>query len=108
MISALVQFCAMAHEDMVLSRYTLPFWSIGPPRHQSEAGGISAGLGRPGEIAKRKKSQIIYLDTDPVRSHRGSENGVAIRRQRFAAGIEVVQEDQAAGLRIFSAAEISR
>ena len=26
-ISALVQFCAMAHEDMVLSRYTLPFWS---------------------------------------------------------------------------------
>ena len=27
MISALVQFCAMAHEDMVLSRYTLPFWS---------------------------------------------------------------------------------
>src|SRR6516162_7836385 len=26
-ISALVQFCAIAHEDMVLSRYTLPFWS---------------------------------------------------------------------------------
>jgi hypothetical protein len=26
-ISALVQFCAMAHEDMVLGRYTLPFWS---------------------------------------------------------------------------------
>src|SRR5262249_38449582 len=26
-ISASVQFCAMAHEDMVLSRYTLPFWS---------------------------------------------------------------------------------
>ena len=24
-ISALVQFCAIAHEDMVLSRYTLPF-----------------------------------------------------------------------------------
>src|SRR6516165_8581195 len=26
-ISALVQFCAIAHEAMVLSRYTLPFWS---------------------------------------------------------------------------------
>src|SRR5262245_30603416 len=26
-ISALVQLCAMAHEAIVLSRYTLPFWS---------------------------------------------------------------------------------
>src|SRR5271163_3136575 len=26
-ISALVHFCAIAHEDIALSRYTLPFWS---------------------------------------------------------------------------------
>src|SRR6516165_8203225 len=26
-ISALVQFCAMAHEDTALSKYTLPLWS---------------------------------------------------------------------------------
>src|SRR5262245_38529634 len=45
-ISAFVQFCAMAHEDMVLSRYTLPFWS----RKRRLSALTLAGQAKPGVV----------------------------------------------------------
>src|SRR5262249_1192277 len=46
LISASVQFCAIAHEDMVLSRYTLPFWS----RKRRSSALTLAGQAKPGVV----------------------------------------------------------
>src|SRR5262245_21978949 len=70
-ISALVQFCAIAHEDMALSRYTLPFWS----RKRRLSALTLAGQAKPGVVPAAPRTDELH---EAVRSFTGIARPVRV------------------------------
>src|SRR5262249_47273051 len=81
-ISALVQFCAIAHEDMVLSRYTSPFWS----RKRRLSALTLAGQAKPGVVPAAPRTDEL---PEAVRSFPEFARSVRVPFRACEPGVRV-------------------